>query len=153
MRIRLLFVGKTARGPVADLLADYIGRTQRMATVEVVIVAEAAGADPVRQQGVESERCLAALQPGERVVVLDERGAQFTSPGLAACVGAWRDKGVRQVVFLIGGAYGFTDEVRQRADLVLALSAMTFPHQLVRAILAEQIYRAFAILNRLPYHH
>ncbi|MBK8499403.1 MAG: 23S rRNA (pseudouridine(1915)-N(3))-methyltransferase RlmH [Flavobacteriales bacterium] len=153
MRIRLLFVGKTVRGPVADLLADYIGRTQRMATIEVVHVAEAAGADPMRQQQVESDRCLAALQPGERVVVLDERGAQITSVGLASRMGAWRDQGVRQVVFVIGGAYGFTDAVRQRADLVLALSAMTFPHQLVRAILAEQIYRTFSILNRLPYHH
>lgn len=153
MRIRLLFVGKTARGPVADLVADHVARTQRMATVEIVAVPEAAGADPARQQQMESERLLAALQPGERVVVLDERGGPLTSVALAQRLGGWRDQGVRQVVFVVGGAYGMNDAVRQRADLVLALSAMTFTHQFVRAILVEQIYRAFAILNRLPYHH
>jgi 23S rRNA (pseudouridine1915-N3)-methyltransferase len=153
MRIRLLFVGKTARGPMAELVSDHVARTQRMATVEIVVVPEAAGADPARQQQVESDRLLAALLPGERVVVLDERGGPLTSTALAQRLGSWRDQGVRQVVFVVGGAYGMNDAVRQRADLVLALSAMTFTHQFVRAILAEQVYRAFAILNRLPYHH
>ena len=153
MKIRLLFVGKTARGPVSDLLNDYVARTQRMAVLEVVVVPEAAGADPARQQQVESERCMAALHPGERVVVLDERGQHLTSTAHAARLGSWRDQGVREVVFVVGGAYGFNEAMRQRADLVLALSAMTMPHQLIRPFLAEQIYRAFAILKRLPYHH
>lgn len=153
MRIRLLFVGRTVRGPVADLLADYVDRTQRMAAVEIVIIPEAAGADPARQQQVESKRCLDALLPGERVVVLDERGAAMASTAFAVRLGTWRDQGVRQVAFVVGGAYGHTEELRQRADLILALSAMTLPHQLVRVVLAEQVYRAFSILNRSPYHH
>lgn len=153
MRIRLLFVGKTERGPVADLLSDYVIRVQRRAEVDVVIIPEASRADPARQQQLESRRCLEALLPGERVVVLDERGKTLVSTAFATRLGNWRDQGVRQIAFVIGGAYGHTDELRQRADLVLALSAMTFPHQLVRVVLAEQIYRAFSILDRSPYHH
>jgi 23S rRNA (pseudouridine1915-N3)-methyltransferase len=86
-------------------------------------------------------------------VVLDERGAALTSTAFAGKLGAWRDQGVKHVVFIIGGAYGMTDEVRLRADLLLALSAMTFPHQLVRVLFAEQLYRAVGILNESPYHH
>jgi 23S rRNA (pseudouridine1915-N3)-methyltransferase len=96
---------------------------------------------------------VAQLQAGERVVLLDERGKGLTSMQFAGQLGAWRDQGVRQVVFLIGGAYGVTDAIRERADLVLSLSAMTFPHQLVRLLFAEQLYRAFAILGGRPYHH
>mgnify|MGYP002686046745 FL=1 len=96
---------------------------------------------------------LSVLKAGDRVVALDERGAALTSVGFANQLGKWRDQGVRQVVFVIGGPYGLSDPVRERADLVLALSAMTFPHQLVRLIFAEQLYRAFSILQGSPYHH
>ncbi|MBK7384384.1 MAG: 23S rRNA (pseudouridine(1915)-N(3))-methyltransferase RlmH [Flavobacteriales bacterium] len=153
MRIRILFVGKTARGPVADLLSEYVDRTQRFATIELVVVPEAVGADPSRQRETESTRLIAALQPGERVIVLDETGVQLSTVAFANRIGTWRDQGVRQLAILVGGAYGLNDAVRQRADLVLGLSSMTFPHQLVRVILAEQLYRAFTVLNRLPYHH
>ena len=153
MKIRLLLVGKTHRGPVAEGFADYASRIDRLVSFEQVVVAEAGKGEAAFQQRVESDRLLAALKPGERVVILDERGAQLTSEVFAGRVGAWRDQGVKQVAFVIGGAYGLTDEVRARADLVLALSAMTFPHQLVRVLFAEQLYRAFTILNRTPYHH
>jgi 23S rRNA (pseudouridine1915-N3)-methyltransferase len=80
-------------------------------------------------------------------------GKALTSPAFAQQLGTWRDQGVRQVAFVIGGAYGMTDAVRDRADLVLALSAMIFPHQLVRVLFAEQLYRAATILQGSPYHH
>jgi len=153
MKIRLILVGRTERGFVADGLAHYLGRVQRVAPVEVVVVPEAGGGDAAHQQRVEAARILAALLPGERVVVLDERGAALTSRDFAARLGTWRDQGVRQVVFVVGGAYGLSDEVRRRGELVLALSAMTFPHQLVRVLFAEQLYRAFQILAGRPYHH
>ena len=105
------------------------------------------------QARVEEERILGALRPGERVVLLDERGKAFTSRGFAERLGAWRDQGVREVAFIVGGAFGVTDAVRARADLVLSLSSMTFPHQLVRVLFAEQLFRAFSILARSPYHH
>ena len=153
MRGRLILVGRSERGFVTDGLEHYLKRLQRTLPLEQVVLPEAGRGDVAYQQGVESERILASLRPGERVVVLDERGRVMTSPAFAAHMGAWRDQGVRQVAFVIGGAYGMTDAVRERADLVLALSAMTFPHQLVRVLFAEQLYRAFGILQGTPYHH
>lgn len=153
MRIRLLLVGRTERGPVADGLEHYLVRVRRSAPVDVVVLPEAGTGGAAQQARLEEPRILAALQPGERVVVLDERGQALTSPQFAGRLGAWRDQGVRQVAFVIGGAYGLTDAVRQRADLVLSLSAMTFPHQLVRLLFTEQLYRAFTILRNEKYHH
>lgn len=153
MKIRLVLVGRTDRGYVAEGVAAYLDRLARTSPVEQVVIPEAGKGEPAYQQRTESERIMAAIKPGERVVVLDERGRTLTSPQFAERLGSWRDQGVRQVVFVIGGAYGLTDEVRERADLVLALSAMTFPHQLVRVLFAEQLYRAFSILQGSPYHH
>lgn len=153
MRIRLLLVGRTERGHVADGLEHYLARVRRSVAVELVLLPEAGTGDAGRQPALEEPRILAALRPGERVVVLDERGEGLTSRQFAGRLGAWRDQGVRQVAFVVGGAYGLTDAVRQRADLVLSLSPMTFPHQLVRLLFAEQLYRAFTILEGRPYHH
>jgi 23S rRNA (pseudouridine1915-N3)-methyltransferase len=110
--------------------------------VEEVVVPEEGRGDAAHQQRLEGERLLGALRAGERVVALDERGKAFGSEDFAGQLGRWRDQGVRQV-----------DAVRQRADLVLSLSAMTFPHQLVRLLLAEQLYRAQQILAGTGYHH
>ncbi|MBL8001553.1 MAG: 23S rRNA (pseudouridine(1915)-N(3))-methyltransferase RlmH [Flavobacteriales bacterium] len=153
MKVRLILVGRTERGFVADGMDHYLERVRRSVPVDVVVLPEAGGGDAAHQQRVEGARILAALGPGERVVVLDERGMGLTSPAFASRLGAWRDQGVRQVAFVVGGAYGHTDEVRRRADLLLALSAMTFPHQLVRVLFAEQLYRAYQILAGRPYHH
>jgi 23S rRNA (pseudouridine1915-N3)-methyltransferase len=153
MRIRLILVGRSERGHVADGLKHYLGRIRRMEGLEEVLIADAGKGEPAWQQRTESERILAALRPGERVVVLDERGQLLTSPQFAQRIGTWRDQGVRDVAFVIGGAYGMTDAVRQRADLVLSLSPMVFPHQLVRVLFAEQLYRALGILKGTGYHH
>lgn len=153
MKVRLVLVGRSERGMVSDGVDHYLGRLSRSFAVEQVVLSEAGKGEPAYQQRVESERILAALKPGERIVVLDQRGKALTSPQFADRLGSWRDQGVRQVAFVIGGAYGVTDAVRGRADLVLALSAMTFPHQLVRVLFAEQLYRASAILQGSPYHH
>jgi len=153
MTIRLVMVGKNTRGPVQDAFDEYVQRLGRMATLEQVVVPEAGRGDPAYQQRTEGERLLNVLKAGDRVVALDERGKALTSVGFANQLGKWRDQGVRQVVFIVGGPYGLSDAVRERADLVLALSAMTFPHQLVRLIFAEQLYRAFSILQGSPYHH
>lgn len=153
MKGRLLLVGRSERGFVADGVAHYVQRSERGLKVDTIVLAEAGKGAAAYQRKVESERILAALKPGEKVVVLDERGKTMTSPQFAAQLGSWRDQGVRDVVFVIGGAYGMDENVRERADLVLSLSAMTFPHQLVRVLFAEQLYRAMAILQGSPYHH
>ncbi len=153
MKVRLLLVGRSERGLVTDGVDHYLNRLARTMPVEQIILPEAGKGDPAYQQRTESERILAALKPGERVVIMDERGKMLTSPQFAERLGTWRDQGVRQVAFVIGGAYGMTDAVRDRADLVMSLSAMTFPHQLVRVLFAEQLYRASTILQGSPYHH
>lgn len=146
-------VGKSERGPARELMEEYMKRLERLASIESVIVPEASHGDASVQRKVENERLIAALRPGERVIALDERGKEFTSPQFAGHLSAWRDQGVKHAAFLVGGAYGLNDDVRDRAELVMALSQMTFTHQFVRAVLAEQLYRAYAIMNRLPYHH
>lgn len=149
----MIWVARTDRGFVQDGVAHYLDRVRRGWEVEEVVVAEEGKGTPAHQQRVEGERLLAAVRPGERVVVLDERGKAMDSATFAGQLGKWRDQGVRQVAFLVGGAYGHGDTVRGRADLVLSLSAMTFPHQLVRLLLAEQVYRAQRILEGSGYHH
>jgi 23S rRNA (pseudouridine1915-N3)-methyltransferase len=151
--LRFLWVGRTERGHVSEGVAHYLERVRRLARVEETVIPEAGRGGADWQQATESARILAALRPGERVVVLDERGRQLASPAFAARLGSWADQGVRQLVFVTGGAYGLNEAVRQRADLVLALSPMVFPHQLVRLILAEQVYRALSILKGTGYHH
>jgi len=153
MKVRLIVVGRTERGFVAEGVEHYVKRLERTIDMELVVLPDAGRGEVTYQQRTESERILAALRPGERVVVLDERGSTLSSPAFAAQLGAWRDQGVRQVAFVIGGAYGMTDAVRERADLVLSLSAMVFPHQLVRILFVEQLYRAFSILKGTGYHH
>jgi 23S rRNA (pseudouridine1915-N3)-methyltransferase len=153
MKLRLILVGRSEKGYVADGVEHYLTRIGRKEQIEVIVLPEAGKGDPSYQQKVEANRILAALKAGEKLVVLDERGTQFTSPAFANRLSTWRDQGVRATAFVIGGAYGFTDEIRSRADLVLSLSQMTFPHQLVRVLFAEQLYRAYAIIQGSPYHH
>lgn len=153
MIIRIIMVGKHDRGPVTDALTAMLDRARRMVPVEEVFIAEVRTDDAAMKRRTESDKLLATLEGEACVVVLDERGHVLTSEGFAQRIGQWRDAGVRRVNLVIGGAYGFDDRVRARATLVLALSAMTFPHQLVRLILAEQVYRALSILRGAPYHH
>lgn len=100
----------------------------------------------------EGEALLAAIPAGARIVALDERGRAETSEAFAKRLGRWRDDGARTVGFVIGGADGLDDSVRKKADFVLGFGALTWPHMLVRAMLAEQIYRAQSILAGHPYH-
>lgn len=148
-----MVVGRTERGFVEEGLREYLGRCERMAAVEVAVLPEEAAGTPGHRQRAEGERILAALKPGERLIALDERGELLASPAFAARLGAWRDGGGRRLAFAIGGAYGHSEQVRARADLLLSLSPMTFPHQLVRVLFAEQLYRALMILHGRPYHH
>ncbi len=146
-------IGKSERGFVSEGLEHYLARMARKEQVEQLVLPEAGKGDAAYQQRVEGERIEAAMRPGEKLVLLDEHGEEFTSTGFADQLASWRDQGVRQVAFVIGGAYGLSPGLRQRADLVMCLSRMTFPHQLVRVLFAEQLYRAYMIMEGRPYHH
>lgn len=153
MKTWLVMVGRTERGFVADGMAHYLDRVRHWGPVQEVVVAKSDRATPDEQRAEEEKHLLKAIPAGARLVVLDETGRSLPSRDFAKKLAGWRDQGVREVCFVIGGAYGLTDVLRARADLLLALSPMTFPHQLVRVLFAEQLYRAWSIMKGTGYHH
>ena len=133
-----------APGWIDEGFAHYARRLPRQNALELVVVSS-------KRRQTDEESLLAAVRAKETLVVLDRRGESFTSEQLAALLADWRMSGC-DVALAIGGQAGFGDASRQRADHSLSLSAMTFPHQLVRIMVAEQIYRAWTILSGHPYH-
>lgn len=153
MHFRLILIGRTERGYVSEGFSHYAERIAHSGTFSTVVLPEAGKGDPAFKSKWEGEKILSTLLPGEVFVALDERGKSMTSVEFATQLGKWRDGGRQRVAFVVGGAYGLSEQVRERADLLLSLSPMTFPHQLVRVLFAEQLYRALAILKGSPYHH
>ncbi|AWK87406.1 23S rRNA (pseudouridine(1915)-N(3))-methyltransferase RlmH [Azospirillum thermophilum] len=150
MRLWLAAVGRSRGGPARDLYEEYAGRLGWPLTLREVEVKKRLPPDELKRQ--EAELLLSAIPAGAVVVALDERGRTITSEDFATRIGGWRDRGAGDIAFLIGGADGHGDAVRTRADFLLALGAMTWPHMLVRGMLAEQLYRAQQILAGHPYH-
>ena len=150
MRLLVAAVGRLKRGPAADLAAEYLRRIAWPVTVREVEERRPLPVEARRRR--EGELLLAQLDPGACMVALDERGEAPTSVAFADMLGRWRDGGAPQIAFLIGGADGLDEVVRARADHLLALGPMTWPHQLARVLLLEQIYRAQQILAGHPYH-
>ncbi|MFN3592044.1 MAG: 23S rRNA (pseudouridine(1915)-N(3))-methyltransferase RlmH [Thermaurantiacus sp.] len=136
MRLQILASGKAGRSPEAELTARYLARIPW----------------PTRLVELGGPPAVPPAQPGSITVVLDARGTALSSELLAARLGAWRDDGVRETRFLIGPADGWPDDVRRKADFLLAFGPATWPHLLVRAMLAEQLFRATSILAGHPYH-
>jgi 23S rRNA (pseudouridine1915-N3)-methyltransferase len=141
MRIRLLFLGKTRRAEVRALLDDYASRIRRAAELEIRELREDSAAAMRRVE----------IAPGAVVVLLDAGGKKFDSGQFAAWLGSCRDRGVRELIFLCGAAEGFPEALASRATTRISLSPLTFSHELARVLLAEQIYRAFALLAGHPY--
>ena len=141
MKIRLILLGKMRREEMRVLFQDYLGRIRRYAEVEV---------SELRDAGPAALRKL-KIEPGSAVILLDAGGKQYDSREFAVWLGERRDRGMRELVFLCGDAGGFPVELRARAREKLSLSTMTMPHEFARVILAEQIYRGFAILAGHPY--
>lgn len=150
MRITIIAVGRRKKGPEQDLFEQYKGRLPWPLDLKLVEEKKPLSGDALKAR--EAELLLAALPDGASLVALDERGTSDASPKFAERVGRWRDDGVRDLAFVIGGADGLADNVRKRADFVMSLGKQTWPHQLVPALLAEQLYRAHAILTGHPYH-
>lgn len=155
MKLRLLCVGKLNDWQ-QNAAVDYSSRLQHYFGFECVELKEEKGGrkdDLSRLRGREGERLLAKISAGELVVVLDERGRQLTSEGLAERLEKEMVHGGRDWCLIIGGAYGLDSVVRERADLVLSLSKMTFTHQMARIFLLEQLYRSATIIRNEPYHN
>ena len=156
MSIELIVVGKTDSKEVAalvELYAKRVNRYCRFALTTLPDLRETRNLTARQQNRAEGERILGLLHEGDCVVLLDEHSDELRSVEFAAWIRKRTVSGLKRLVFVIGGPYGFSDEVYARADHKLSLSRMTFSHQLVRAIFAEQLYRAFSILANEPYHH
>lgn len=153
MRLKLLWVGKTQEPWVRAGIDEYAGRVRRYLPLEILEAREEKGAQAVAMRERECERLAKLLPKGARLVVLDERGEGMSSTEFASFLSRSRDQGVSDLVFAIGGAYGFSDGFRSQAFKAISLSRMTLTHQMVRVFLLEQIYRGFTIMNGEPYHH
>lgn len=150
MRLLIAAIGRQKRGPLKDLEQHYAERLLWPLTLREVEEKRPLPAAELKER--EAALLLAAVPAGATIVALDERGAALSSPDFATRIAQWRDRGVADLAFLIGGADGHGDAVRKRADLLLSLGAMTWPHLLVRGMLLEQLYRAQQILAGHPYH-
>ncbi len=150
MKISIIAVGKLGQDPENRILQRYIKRIPWQ-----VSLSEVAEKRPVKgkeRRAREAELLQSKLPKGAFVVALDEKGKEFSSKALAAAIDGWRNRGVNTLAFMIGGASGLDSRIRESADVVMSLGRMTWPHALVRAMLAEQLYRASAILEGHPYH-
>jgi 23S rRNA (pseudouridine1915-N3)-methyltransferase len=152
VKILLLTVGKIRSAPVQELCADYLRRLQRFGPAEVQEVKASARPDARQAVAEESGRLNDALEPSDRVFILDETGTQTSSTELAELLARAEREAVKRAVFVLGGAYGMTPELKARGKK-LGLSRLTLPHELCRCVILEQLYRARTILNNLPYHH
>ena len=153
MKLKLLWVGKTQESWVREGIEEYAGRIRRYMPLEIREAREEKGAAAPTMRERECERLEKLLPKGGKLVILDERGDHMSSTQFAAFLGRERDNGTSELTFAIGGAYGFTDNFRNKAHKAISLSRMTLTHQMVRVFLLEQIYRGFTILNDEPYHH
>ena len=156
MHITLLTVGKTDIPWVREGLNMYASRLCHyvpFTLTEIPELRNVSSLDNSRIKDKEGELILKALKPSDDVILLDEHGKEYRSLEFSSVLEGKMSRGGKDIVFVIGGAYGFSQKVYDRADGKISLSKMTFSHQIVRTIFAEQLYRAFAIMRGEPYHH
>jgi len=153
MKFEFWFVGKTTEKYLDEGIQTYLSRIQHHIQAGVKIIPSSKESDSRKISEDECRRLLALLKPTDFLVLLDERGKQFTSIALSSEIEKWMHGRAKNIVFLVGGAFGVNDQVRERAGLILSASKFTFTHQMIRLILMEQIYRAFSIIKGEKYHH
>ncbi len=151
MQIIILAVGRKLSSEAQAMSDEYTKRLGRWADVQLRLISPSKADAKVVVED-ESKRMLAAIKPDDYIIVLDERGVQYQNVQFANHLAKVQEY-LKRTVIVIGGAYGVSEELRERAQMVWSLSALVFPHELVRIIVVEQLYRSFAILNNHPYHH
>lgn len=156
MNIELIVVGKTDMKEVETLVSMYTKRLNHYVKFSITTIADVRNTKKLseaEQKRLEGEQILRLITESDSVVLLDEHGLELRSIEFAELLQRRMSAGTKRLVFIIGGPYGFSEAVYQRANSKLSLSKMTFSHQIVRAIFTEQLYRAFTILRNEPYHH
>ncbi len=156
MKIKLLVVGKTDEIPLSELINMFEKRIKSFVSFDLKIlpgIKNTKNLSGKEQKSKEGQLILSKLNPSDRVILLDEKGKEMTSVEFAGFLQKNMNSGIKNLVFIIGGPYGFSQAVYQRAQQKISLSQMTFSHQLIRLIFLEQLYRAFTIIHHHPYHN
>ncbi len=156
MTIRLLTIGKTDNSSLQQLITEYQNRLKHYVKFELEIIPDIKNSknlSEAQQKEKEGDLILKKLSNTDVLVLLDENGKQFSSIDFSNYLQKKMNSGIKQLVFVIGGPYGFSDSIYQKAQGKISLSKMTFSHQMVRLFVIEQIYRGFTILKNEPYHH
>jgi 23S rRNA (pseudouridine1915-N3)-methyltransferase len=156
MNIELVVVGKTDMKEVEALVTQYTKRLNHYVKFAITTIADVRNTKKLseaEQKRLEGEAIMRVISDSDYVMLLDEHGAELRSIEFADLLQRRMLAGTKRLIFVIGGPYGFSEAVYQRANAMLSLSRMTFSHQIVRAIFTEQLYRAFTILKNEPYHH
>ena len=153
MKILVLLVGKTTENYLKEGVDLYLKRISNYVSLSVVVLSLSSEKDRKKSIDEEGRNIESKLLPGDFIVVLDEAGTEIVSRRLAELFQKWMVQGIGRVVFVIGGPFGVSSGLKQRANLVLSVSKFTFTHQMVRLILVEQIYRAMTIIKNERYHH
>ena len=156
MKIHLLVVGKTTATYISDAVDEYCHRLKHYITFDMEVIPELKNAKNLsfdQQKEKEADMILKCLSPGDYIVLLDERGKEYSSLKFSEYIEHKMHTVPKRLVFVIGGPYGFSQRVYSTAQEKISLSKMTFSHQMIRMIFIEQLYRAMTILNNEPYHH
>jgi 23S rRNA (pseudouridine1915-N3)-methyltransferase len=156
MKIKLICVGKTVKSFLIEGESEYINRLKHYSTVEKIEIPEIKNAKNLSQEQIKKQEgslILKQIKPSDHVLLLDENGKSLNSMEFSKYIQKKFNQGGKSLVFIVGGAYGFSDEVYAKSEGKISLSNMTFSHQMVRVFFLEQLYRAFTILKGEPYHH
>ena len=156
MTIKLLCIGKTDDARIQSLIDEYTKRLNHYIRFEIVIIPDLKKRKTLstaQQKEKEGQLLLSKLTPSDHIILLDERGKDYTSVGFSKLLQKKMNSGYKTLVFIIGGPYGFSQTLYDKGYEKVALSTMTFSHQMVRLFIVEQVYRGFTILKGEPYHH
>ncbi len=153
MKLLIIQVGKTADEYLKEGIGIYTKRIANYLELEVETVKPSLQKDKLKAMQEEEKSILSKIKQGDFLVVLDEKGEELGSRQLAVKIQKWMERGVGRIVFIIGGAFGISPELKKRTDFIFSVSKLTFTHQMVRLILVEQIYRSMTILRNEGYHH
>ncbi|MFI5170800.1 MAG: 23S rRNA (pseudouridine(1915)-N(3))-methyltransferase RlmH [Chitinophagales bacterium] len=153
MNITFLSTGKTSDKAIAENCRKYVSRLNNYCSFNWIETQDVKSLPPVVMKTKEGALLKKYLNKGDHIILLDEKGKEFTSPAFAKFLLQKQVENKKHVIFILGGAHGFSEEIQALANEKMSLSKMTFPHQLVRVIFLEQLYRAFTIIKNEPYHH
>lgn len=156
MNIRLIAIGKTDQKSLQSLIEEYVNRLSFYIKFDMEIIPDIKNAknlSEIQQKQKEGELILSKVNSGDFLILLDENGKNYNSIEFSEALQKHMNSGIKNLVFVIGGPYGFSESVYQNAKGKISLSKMTFSHQMIRLFFTEQLYRAFTILRNEPYHH